>query len=123
MNSHQSKMSKEENKEPQLSNKFKIAVDYLQSLPKDGSYQSPPQEKLEFYALFKQATEGRCVTKKPSRLNMVSKAKWSSWNNLGNMSKDEAMRKYISKILELSSKIPGKQSEKLRKELENTSKM
>jgi acyl-CoA-binding protein len=67
-------------KSKQLSEKFKKAVNFIQNLPKDAPYQASASEKLEFYALFKQATEGKCTAKKPSRLNMVAKAKWSIGN-------------------------------------------
>jgi hypothetical protein len=34
------------------------------------------------------------------------------------MSKDDAMKKYMKNVLEITKKIPGKESEALRKELE-----
>ncbi len=61
-----------------LDKKFKRAVEFIQNLPKDsnGGYEASNQEKLDLYALFKQATEGKNTTKKPSMLNVVAKAKW-----------------------------------------------
>jgi acyl-CoA-binding protein len=44
--------------------------------------------------------------------------KRDAWNKLGSMSKEDAMKEYIKKIVEISQKIPGKQSEAIRKELQ-----
>ena len=41
-----------------------------------------------------------------------------NWKKLGNMSKDDAMKKYIAKAVEITKKIPSKESEAFRKELE-----
>ena len=60
----------------ELTKRFKRAVDYIQKLPSDAPYQSSNQEKLEFYGLFKQSTDGENKTKSPSRLNVVAKMKW-----------------------------------------------
>lgn len=55
---------------------FEAAVAYVQSAPSQGALKISNQQKLLFYALFKQATEGVNNTKAPSRLNVVSRAKW-----------------------------------------------
>jgi len=106
-----------------LEKRFQRAVEYIQNLPQDGPYVASAQEKLEFYALFKQSTEGPNTTKKPSMLNVVSKAKWDAWTRLGKITKEEAMRKYIQKITEVAQKIPGKESESVRKDLQGSSKL
>ena len=54
--------------------------------------------KLRIYALFKQATAGPCQAPKPGMLDVVGKAKWQAWKDLGSMSKQEAERKYIEFI-------------------------
>ena len=58
---------------------FKSAVNYVKSLPPNGSVQPSPETKLKFYSLFKQATEGPLDVKKhkqPSRLNVIARMKW-----------------------------------------------
>lgn len=55
-------------------------------------------QKLRFYALFKQVTVGPCNTPKPSLLAMYDRAKWSAWNDLGKMSKDEAIVRYVAEL-------------------------
>jgi acyl-CoA-binding protein len=52
-------------------------------------------DKLAFYALFKQGTSGENTTKAPSRLKVVEKFKWDAWKKLGKMSKEEARKKYV----------------------------
>lgn len=68
--------------------------------------------KLRIYALFKQATAGPCQTPKPGMLDVVGKAKWQAWKDLGAaMSKQEAERKYIEFIGGLlRAENPGYQS-------------
>ena len=41
-----------------------------------------------------------------------------SWKKLGKITKDEAMKQYIQKVVEITKKIPGKESEAARKEIE-----
>ncbi|KAK7115391.1 enoyl-CoA delta isomerase 2-like [Littorina saxatilis] len=54
--------------------------------------------KLQIYALFKQATKGKCDVKKPGALDFVGKAKWDAWNKLGDMSQDDAQKAYIDLV-------------------------
>lgn len=63
-----------------------------------GSYQPSNEMMLKFYSLFKQASEGPCTQRKPAFYNVVNRAKWESWNALGNMSKEAAMEKYVNEL-------------------------
>ena len=38
----------------------------------------------------------------PSRLKIIEKAKYDSWKQLGKISKEEAMKKYIDALISLS---------------------
>lgn len=67
------------------------------------------EAKLKLYALFKQATVGPCNTPSPGAFDMVGKYKWTVWNNLGQMSKEEAMKNYIEKVKELMKTIGVKE--------------
>lgn len=51
--------------------------------------------KLQIYALFKQASQGKCSTPQPSLINFTERAKWNAWNELGDMSRDEARARYV----------------------------
>ena len=53
------------------------------------------EQKLAFYGLFKQATVGPCDRPKPGLLEMVERAKWAAWKQLGKMSKEEAVAQYV----------------------------
>jgi len=59
--------------------------------------------KLKMYSLFKQATEGKNTTKKPGMMNFVAQVKWSAWNDLGDMTKDEAKLAYAQIVDELAA--------------------
>lgn len=56
------------------------------------------EQKLAFYALFKQATVGPCNTPKPSILSIYDRSKWNAWNDLGRMGKDEAIVRYVEQL-------------------------
>lgn len=55
--------------------------------------------KLEMYALFKQATVGDCNTVRPGMMDFKGKAKWDAWESKKGMSKEDAMVGYV-KLLE-----------------------
>ncbi|KAL4234002.1 Enoyl-CoA delta isomerase 2 [Mactra antiquata] len=73
---------------------FNKAKDRLNSLKED-----PGNDvKLKIYALFKQATVGKCNAPKPGMMDIVGKYKWNAWNDLGNMSQDDAQKEYINLV-------------------------
>ena len=59
-----------------LEERFKHAVNFIQSLPKEGDFQPSNSLKLQFYSLFKQGTEGKCEKAQPSIFNPIERAKW-----------------------------------------------
>ncbi|KAI5643719.1 acyl coA binding protein domain-containing protein [Phthorimaea operculella] len=81
-----------------LEEKFNAAVNVIRSLPKSGSYQPSNELMLRFYSYYKQATEGPCDKPKPGFWDVVNRAKWESWNKLGNMTKNEAMQAYVDEL-------------------------
>jgi len=54
-------------------------------------------EKLELYALYKQATAGDVTEPQPSRLNFVNRAKWDARDKLRGMTPDAAKQAYIDR--------------------------
>jgi len=46
----------------------------------------------------KQATLGPCNEPKPRFFETTNRAQWNTWNSLGLMSKNEAMKSYIYEI-------------------------
>ncbi|XP_022160072.1 acyl-CoA-binding domain-containing protein 5 [Myzus persicae] len=78
--------------------KFAAAINVIRSLPKNGAYQPSKDLLLRFYAYFKQATIGPNNQPKPSFWDVVNRAKWQAWYNLGDMSKEKAMQEYVDEL-------------------------
>ena len=57
---------------------------------------------LKIYALYKQASAGDNVEKKPGFGDMVGRAKWDAWNALKGTSSEDAMQQYVDLIESLS---------------------
>ena len=79
-----------------LKTQFDEAVNYIQSA--EGDFKPSNEMKLEFYALYKQATEGDVSGKRPGMMDFVGRAKYDAWAELKGTSSDEAMQKYIDKL-------------------------
>ncbi len=56
------------------------------------------EAKLALYALYKQATVGDVSGKKPSRLDMVGRAKYDAWSKVKGLPVDEAKQRYIDYV-------------------------
>eukprot|EP00696_Hemimastix_kukwesjijk_P016935 gnl/Hemi2/5484_TR1882_c0_g8_i1.p2 gnl/Hemi2/5484_TR1882_c0_g8~~gnl/Hemi2/5484_TR1882_c0_g8_i1.p2 ORF type:complete len:114 (-),score=45.06 gnl/Hemi2/5484_TR1882_c0_g8_i1:83-424(-) len=97
-----------------ISATFQKAVALIGSLPPDGPAKPSVDEQLAFYALFKQASTGPCNVPAPSRLNFVAKKKWDSWSALGQMSKQEAMQKYVKALADVAARMePSKERDEV----------
>ncbi|MAR92153.1 MAG: acyl-CoA-binding protein [Pseudomonadota bacterium] len=79
-----------------LKQRFDEAVNFVQS--GEGDFKPDNNLKLEFYALYKQATEGDVKGKKPGLTDFVGRAKYSAWEGKKGMSADQAMEQYIAKL-------------------------
>merc|ERR1712137_677870 len=101
-----------------LDEKFCLAVDYIQNLLPSGPYNPSNDEKLQFYSLFKQATEGPCKQKKPSVFNLIAKAKWDAWKKISKMSKQEAQKKYVTLFTRVAKKINNDESRAVLKKMQ-----
>ena len=62
------------------------------------------EELLSLYKYYKQATIGKCNTSKPWMIDITNYTKWTAWNSLGDLSKEEAMTNYINMVNTLTSK-------------------
>ncbi|MBM3431852.1 MAG: acyl-CoA-binding protein [Bacteroidetes bacterium] len=59
---------------------------------------------LRLYSLYKQATEGDCLTDPPANpFDFVNKAKHQAWTDLKGMDTPSAMQQYIDLIEQLKS--------------------
>lgn len=81
--------------------KFKAAVNVIQSLPKDGSFQPSNEMKLKFYGHYKQATQGPCSQARPGFWDVIGRAKHDAWASLGSMDREQAMQGYIEALSQI----------------------
>lgn len=57
-------------------------------------------DKLRLYALYKQATVGRCTGPRPSFFDVEGKAKYAAWSDLADLPRTTAMCQYVELVLE-----------------------
>ncbi|MEX2475103.1 acyl-CoA-binding protein [Marinobacter sp.] len=79
-----------------LNAQFDEAVNHIQNA--EGDFKPSNEMKLEFYALYKQATEGDVSGKRPGMMDFVARAKYDAWAEFKGTSSDEAKQKYIDKL-------------------------
>ena len=78
-----------------IKSKFQRAVNAVTS---SNSINPDDSTKLKLYALFKQSEKGQCQGSRPSFFDIVGRAKYDAWDQLGDMSKEDAMRNYTSTV-------------------------
>ncbi|KAF8843690.1 acyl-CoA-binding protein [Paxillus ammoniavirescens] len=81
--------------------KFDKAVAYVKNLPEDGPYQPDQDTKLNYYANFKQATEGDVNVAKPGVFSLVARAKWNAWDAVKGRSKEDAQKEYVKLLVQV----------------------
>lgn len=84
-----------------LQQQFEETVNFVQNA--EGDVQLSNEQKLQMYALYKQATEGDVSGKKPGMMDFVARAKYSAWEELKGQTKEQAMQKYINEVAALKS--------------------
>lgn len=85
---------------PNTASEFERATKYVQSMPKGESTLSN-EDKLAFYANYKQATVGTCKAHggaQPWSVQFEARAKWDAWNALGERTADEAKKAYVAAL-------------------------
>ena len=85
-----------------LKEQFDKAVEYVQTA--EGDFKPSNDVKLQFYALYKQATEGDVKGKKPGMLDQVGRAKYSAWEKLKGTSSEDAMQQYVDLLEQMKQK-------------------
>lgn len=78
---------------------FNQAQEKLNALPDQDN-----MVKLDIYSLYKQATQGDAIGKKPGMMDFVKRAKFEAWEKRKGMSQDEAKEAYVKLIEELAAK-------------------
>merc|ERR1711977_354929 len=81
-----------------MSANFEKAVELVKSLPASGDQAPSNDDRLYFYARYKQATEGDCNTDRPGMLDFTVKAKWDAWNGVKGKSADEAKQECVEAL-------------------------
>ena len=67
--------------------------------------QAQPNEPIliiQFYGLFKQANDGDCTGPRPGMMDFTGKYKYDAWKKLEGMSKEDAQKKYVELLEEVS---------------------
>lgn len=88
----------------ELEDTFGAATSYVASIAAQSSQKISTDVQLQFYGLYKIATEGPCGVPQPSALKITARAKWNAWQRLGTMSPEAAMQKYITLLTEIQPK-------------------
>ena len=75
-----------------LKKNFDYCVEYINN-SKPGTVKLTNEDKLKFYALFKQATVGNCTGKRPGMMNVVARYKFDAWKKASDkgLTKEQAM--------------------------------
>ena len=79
-----------------LEKKFNKAVWLVRNGPPNPD--TTNDEKLAFYALYKQATEGDVAGAAPWAVQLKARAKYDAWEGKKGMSKEDAMQAYIDLV-------------------------
>ena len=87
---------------------FQQAVEYVRSLPADGPVKLENEDKLKFYGLYKQATEGDVTGSQPWAVQMEARAKWDAWNANKGKSKEDSEKEYVDLLTKVVTEKTGK---------------
>lgn len=83
-----------------LEDDFQAAQARIKQLPRTPA----PDDLLEAYALFKQATAGDVTGSRPGMLDFKGRAKFDAWAKRKGTSKEDAMRAYVELVERLVAK-------------------
>lgn len=80
-----------------MASDFDKAVEFVRK-PAQGSQTPSTEQKLRFYGLYKQATEGDNNAPQPSFYQLEAKQKWKAWEECKGMDKETAKQKYVEAL-------------------------
>ncbi|KAH9324443.1 hypothetical protein KI387_004621 [Taxus chinensis] len=105
----------------ELDEAFGAAASYIATMAGQSTERIPNDVQLQFYGLYKLATEGPCTVPQPSALKITARAKWHAWQRLGTMSPEAAMQKYIALLTDVRPSWADGMKQKSRKNDEESS--
>ncbi|KAI9312357.1 acyl CoA binding protein-domain-containing protein [Dichotomocladium elegans] len=79
--------------------RYNKALEIVQHLPANSTFQPTRDEKLELYGYYKQATYGNVDAARPGLFDVVGRAKWDSWKKLEGMDRIDARHHYTETLL------------------------
>eukprot|EP00744_Colponema_vietnamica_P009251 GILI01013177.1.p1 GENE.GILI01013177.1~~GILI01013177.1.p1 ORF type:complete len:105 (-),score=43.04 GILI01013177.1:129-404(-) len=82
---------------------FEEATQFVRDLPKSSDLGN--DVKLQFYALYKQATEGDVTGTQPWAAQFEARAKWDAWKKVEGKSKDDAKAAYIALLADATKNL------------------
>lgn len=85
--------------------KFAQALSIIRAIPQNSTLQPIASDKLQFYGLYKQATEGDVNIPRPSSRQVVEYAKWKAWSRMKGMSPIDAQKLYVESLTQLLSEV------------------
>ena len=97
----------------ELNAQFELAANRVQGLNKLSN-----EERLRFYGLFKQGTNGDVSSKRPGLFDMVGAAKWDAWKANVGMPQAEAKRLYIHVVEQVTGTVVASSSAASRQQPE-----
>jgi diazepam-binding inhibitor (GABA receptor modulating acyl-CoA-binding protein) len=63
-----------------------------------------PEELLELYGLFKQATQGDATGPRPGMLDFKARAKFDAWDKRKGLTRDAAQKAYVELVAMLEAR-------------------
>ncbi|KAI9484231.1 MAG: acyl CoA binding protein-domain-containing protein [Benjaminiella poitrasii] len=87
--------------------RFAHALSIVRSIPPNSTLQPIVGDKLQFYSLYKQASEGDINIPKPSSKQVIDYAKWKAWSRMKGMSPIEAQKLYVESLIQLLTEVLG----------------
>jgi len=76
-----------------LEEKFTLAASILNDKAKKPKMDM--KQQLTLYGLYMQSTKGKCTEPQPSKSDFAAYYKWTAWNKCGDMSKEDAKKKFV----------------------------
>ncbi|KAJ2958929.1 hypothetical protein NQZ79_g5535 [Umbelopsis isabellina] len=85
-----------------ISSKYEKALLLVQQLTASSGIQPSKEQKLQLYACYKQVS-GDVNTPRPGLFDVIGRAKWDAWKNMGGTEPINAKERYVNILLQVAS--------------------